>query len=119
MKKAVLLILFILIAWNIEAQKIKFYVESGELNYLDCPVSFRLNPDTYSGKENVMLYDVSAQNKENVSLQEDPNEKGRFWFVVEGEFTANTRKDFLLVFEEEEKVNSKFAVDIANKPLND
>ena len=66
MKKAGLLILFTLIALNIETQNIKFYVESGKLDYLDCPVSFRLDPDIYSGKENLLLHDVSDINREKV-----------------------------------------------------
>ncbi len=117
MKKTILLIFSFLLILNIKAQEIRFFVESGERNYLDCPVSFRLNADIYTGNDDVVLYDVSNKKQEAVKLQEDPGQTGLFWFVIEGELRKNTRKDYLLVFEEKEKENSRFAIAIDHEKL--
>ena len=117
MKKYIALILCILFISNIKAQKIRLNVESGERNFLDCPVSFRLNADIYTGKDDIVLYDVSDKKQKAVKLQEDPGQTGLFWFVIEGELRKNTRKDYLLIFEEKEKENSRFAIDIDHEKL--
>ncbi len=117
MKKTALLIFAFLIALNLEAREIKFYLESGNRNYFDCPVSFRISPEMNPENATALLFEISRSERIPLAIQEDPNETGFYWFVIEGEFPANNRKDFILQFKEDQNDKSNFNINIDQEKL--
>lgn len=96
--KITFIVLAVLLAVQVSAQDVlKFEVQAGNTDRIDCPVSFsidQLNYNTDSLK--LALFEISGKTEMAVPLQMEPSSGAKVWFILTGKTLKNTKRSFVL-----------------------
>ena len=107
--KQLIIFIFILIYAGANSQEIlKFKVESGNFDRIDCPVSFSLDQLNYNTDEgSLVLYELVKGQEISTPCQLETGHSAILWFILSGKTEKGQKREFVLKREKQASVSEK------------
>ncbi len=108
MKLKLLFIILSLHFFSCTDKILRFSVNSGNYDRMDCPVSFDFVSQEFNN-ENIQLVELIGSNKRNIPFQFDKS-RGKLWFLLDGLTPKESIRNFTLLKKERKTKNQHIQI---------